>query len=55
MRSSEDLFFSDDEPQLWTCKKCSNHNIDIKRNCCKCEKNKYNQDNDEAQKAKEKQ
>ncbi len=42
LRKNEDLFESDDEPDLWTCKKCNNHNIDVNKNCSKCEKNKYN-------------
>jgi hypothetical protein len=41
MRTKEDLFESDEEPELWNCKKCNNQNIDVKKNCSKCKKNKY--------------
>ena len=40
--TNEDLFGSDDEPSdLWSCKNCNNHNIDIFRVCIKCNRNKY--------------
>jgi hypothetical protein len=53
-RKIEDLLVSDDEPDLWTCKKCNNHNIDLKKNCSKCGKNKFNQDSEENLLLKEK-
>jgi hypothetical protein len=40
IRTNEDLFDTDDEPELWTCKKCNNHNIDVKMKCSKCNRNK---------------
>jgi hypothetical protein len=41
MRTIWDLFESKDVPEVWTCKKCNNHNIDVRKNCSKCENNKY--------------
>jgi hypothetical protein len=54
LRKNEDLFTGEDDPDLWTCKNCNNHNIDLKKNCSKCGKNKINQEFEEVQKAKEK-
>ncbi len=43
LRKKEDLFGSDDEPsEMWKCKKCDNHNIDVKKACSKCNTNKFN-------------
>jgi hypothetical protein len=44
MRTNEDLLESDDELELWACKKCNNYNIDVKNECRKCNRNKYNQE-----------
>jgi hypothetical protein len=41
IRKKEDLFTSDEEIELWSCNKCDNHNIDVKKNCRKCNRNKY--------------
>lgn len=42
MRKEADLFESDTEPsELWSCKICKNHNIDIDKNCSKCDRNKF--------------
>ncbi len=54
MRTKEDLFASDDEPELWNCKECKNHNINVKKQCCKCGKNKYNKNKEEKEEIKEK-
>jgi hypothetical protein len=43
--TNEDLFESDDEPiELWSCYQCKKHNIDVKKPCCKCKRNKYRQE-----------
>lgn len=54
-RTKKDLFDSDDESlEFWSCKKCKNHNIDINKNCSKCNRNKYLHDSQEKKEIKEK-
>ncbi len=54
-RTTNDLFESDDELlEIWNCLKCKNHNIDIKKNCSKCNRNKNYHDMQEQQETKQK-
>ncbi len=39
MRTMEDKFENEDF-EVWTCKKCKNHNIHIEYSCARCNKNK---------------